>query len=462
MKDRILIVDDEEDIRDLVSDILSDEGYKCITAANSTQTFQQIQQNKPNIILLDIWLQGSDLDGLGILENIKEKYPFIPVIMISGHGTIETAVTAIKLGAYDYIEKPFSPSKLNIVVARALEASKLKRENLELKKKISTKPELIGSSPAILQLKSQIEKTAPSSSRVLIKGEYGAGKELVAKYLHKLSPKKLSPFVTINSAIINNPKIRQEFLGDPTEKKFGIAELVVNGSLYIENISELPNDIQKNILKFIQGNNLSQSASKYNIRIISSISMEPEEAIRSKKLIKDLFYRLNVVEINVPPLRERKEDIEELCMFYLGNLEKLEGFAPKTIAEEVIASFQSYNWPGNLKELKNLVEKLFIIANIRHKQVITMDMLNVSSDNSSLESKNSFSGSTELNPDFVSLPLRQAREAFEKQYLAAQMSRFNNNISKTSLFIGMERSALHRKLKMLNIHSTNNQKGSEE
>lgn len=456
MSNTVLIVDDEEDIRDLVSDILSDEGYNCRTAANSTQTFKEIEQHKPTIILLDIWLQNSDLDGLGILEVIQEKYPFIPVIIISGHGTIETAVTAIKFGAYDYIEKPFSPEKLNITVKRALEAAKLKRENLELKKKISTKPELVGNSPAIVQLKSQIEKISPTSSRVLIKGEYGSGKELVAKLIHKLSNKRNHPFVTINSSILNNEKIKHDLLGDPNEKKFGIAEIASNGTLYIDNIAELPKQLQLNILKFIQGNKTSQSVSKHNIRIIASIHSDIDDIVKMGKLVKDLLYRINVVSVEVPPLRNRKDDIIKLAKFFLKNIEKTEGFSPREISDDVIATLQTYNWPGNIRELKNVIEKLFIAANVKNKDMITADLLSDNNSNDSATGSINLSTKNDMDIDFMSLPLRQAREVFERYYLSSQMSRFNQNISKTSIFIGMERSALHRKLKMLNIHANNN------
>ncbi len=454
MSNTILIVDDEEDIRDLVSDILSDEGFECFTAANSKEAFTQIEKNKPTIILLDIWLQGSDLDGLGILEVAQEKYPFIPVIMISGHGTIETAVSAIKMGAYDYLEKPFTPDKLNIIVKRALETSKLKRENLELRKKISTKPELVGNSPAITNLRMNIDRIAPTASRVLIKGEYGTGKELVAKLIHKLSDKKNNPFVTINSAIINNPKITRDFLGDPTEKKFGIADLAANGTLYIDNITEMPLELQRNLLKFVQGNKDSQSAAKYNIRVISSISEKPKNAVDDGRLIKDLLSRLNVVSVDVPPLRERREDIDILCKYFMKNIEKTEGISHIEIGDDVIALLQSHSWPGNLRELRNVLEKMFITANTNKLTKITSSILN--EDLKQTASKtNKENSSNDIEVDYMSMSLRQAREEFERQYLASQMTRFNNNISKTSLFVGMERSALHRKLKMLNIHGSN-------
>ncbi|MEQ9115906.1 MAG: sigma-54 dependent transcriptional regulator [Rickettsiales bacterium] len=453
MNNTILIVDDEEDIRDLVSDILTDEGYQCCTAANSVEAFAEIEKNKPSIVLLDIWLQGSDLDGLGILEVIKEKYPFIPVIMISGHGTIETAVTSIRYGAYDYIEKPFTPEKLNITVKRASEASRLKRENIELKKKIASKPELIGESNAIQQLKINIEKVSTTSSRVLIKGEYGSGKELAAKLVHKLSDKRNYPFVTINGSVINNTKVKNDLLGDPSVKKFGVAELVAKGTLYIDNISELPLDTQKNILKFVQGNKDSQSSTKYNVRVIGSISENPNEAIKSGRLFKDLYNRINVVSLSVPSLKERKEDIEHLSRFFMKNIAKSEGFAPKEITKEVIANLQAMDWPGNIRELENFLEKLFIIANIRKLHTISLDLLEeIKEQNGKAKSSQNLYGDI----DFMSLSLRQAREEFERHYLASQMSRFNNNISKTSVFVGMERSALHRKLKMLNIHGSNN------
>jgi len=449
MNSTILIVDDEEDIRDLVSDILTDEGYQCCTAANSVETFAEIEKNKPSIVLLDIWLQGSDLDGLGILEVIKEKYPFIPVIMISGHGTIETAVTSIKYGAYDYIEKPFTPEKLNITVKRAAEASRLKRENIELKKKIANKPELVGNSNSIQQLKANIEKVAVTSSRVLIKGEYGSGKELAAKLIHKLSNQRNFPFVTINGSVIDNTKVKNDLLGDPTEKKFGLAELVAKGTLYIDNIAALPIDIQRNILKFVQGSKDSQSATKYNVRIIGSISESSSEAIKAGRLLKDLYNRINVVSINIPSLRERKEDIEDLAHFFAKNIAKSEGFAPKTITHDVIANLQAMDWPGNIRELENFIEKLFIASNTKNTSAITIDLLDEMKEERS-KSKSSYSPYGDI--DFMSLSLRQAREEFERHYLSSQMSRFNNNISKTSVFVGMERSALHRKLKMLNIH----------
>jgi two-component system nitrogen regulation response regulator NtrX len=459
----VLIIDDEADIRELTRDILEDEGFSCATAADSLGAFEEINKRMPSVVLLDIWLQGSELDGLGILEILKQKYSNLPVIMISGHGTIETAVNSIKLGAYDYIEKPFTADKLLITVKRAHETLRLKKENSELRKKVVSKLEFIGNSQAVNQLKSVIEKVAPTSSRILLSGQSGVGKELVARIIHKKSKRMSFPFVTLNASLLNDENVNAELFGDynkDTSSKYnlGIFELANKGTLFIDEVADMPISIQKRILKFLKDQSVDKSAQgKLDVRIIASTSKDLNQEIKNGNFLQELYYRLNVVSIQVPSLKDRKEDIPLLCDYFLKYFEKTVGFSKKTINEDAIAAMQAYNWPGNIRQLKNTIEWLLIMTSGANDSVIKAESLpqDIISQGINVGNKG-----IEMNVDMLSLPLREAREIFEKQYLSAQMARFNNNISKTSLFVGMERSALHRKLKLLSIH--NNYNDSEE
>jgi len=465
----ILVVDDEADIREMVSDILKEEGFSTRTAANSSQVFDSIADKVPSAIVLDIWLQGSDLDGLGILEIIKKRYPLMPVVVISGHGTIETAVSAIKIGAYDYIEKPFTHEKLLIVLKRACEASRLKRENIDLKSKVVDRSELIGNSTAIIKLKSEIEKVAPTSGRVMLYGEPGTGKELTARMLHKKSKRAHAPFIVFTPTGMSQERIKQELFIEPEKqdvsgvfiKRTSVLEAANNGTLYIDEVADLPINVQQQLLKFLQDQTLEHHGTgktvKLDVRIISATSKNLQNEISLGKFRQDLFYRLNVVPMKIPTLADRKEDISLLINFFVKQLAKFSGLKERQFSEDAIAALQAYNWPGNIRQLRNVIEWTLIMNPIATNDgVIKAEMLPPEILNSGVTIYK-----PEANLDMMSMPLREAREVFERQYLSAQMSRFNNNISKTSAFVGMERSALHRKLKLLNIHATNGRRLEE-
>ncbi len=455
----VIVIDDEMDIRDIISDILKDEGFFSRTAANSTQAFKAIAEKVPNAVILDIWLQGSELDGLGILEIIKKQYPLMPVIVISGHGTIETAVSAIKMGAYDYLEKPFTHDKLIILLKRACEVSKLRRENIELRSKVIDKTEFIGSSSVITKLKSEIEKFAPTSGRVMIHGGVGSGKELAARLIHKKSKKASGPFIVFSSTALTVTKIQQELFGDEEkqqgtvfDKRISVLEAAHNGTLYIDEVSDLPLIIQNKLLKFLQDQTIikNNKAVKLDIRFITSSTKDMQEEITQGKFRQDLYFRLNVVPLYVTNLAERKEDIPLLVKYFIKQLSRFSGLKEREFSDEAIAALQAYHWLGNVRQLRNVIEWTLIMnppgAGILEK--IKTDMLPQDIINNSVNIPK-----PDNNLDMMSMPLREARAVFERQYLSAQMNRFNNNISKTSVFVGMERSALHRKLKMLSIHS---------
>lgn len=458
----ILVVDDEADIRDLVSEVLKAEGFHARGAANSTQVFEAISEKVPSAIVLDIWLQGSDMDGLGILETVKKRYPLMPVVVISGHGTIETAVSAIKIGAYDYIEKPFTHEKLLIVLKRAVENSRLKRENIDLKSKVVDRSELVGNSGSIVKLKAEIDKVAPTSGRVLLSGAAGTGKELIARLIHKKSKRANAPFIVFTPTGLSLERIKQELFGEPEKKdingafikRTSVLEAANNGTLYIDEVAELPLPIQQQLLKFIHDQSFERPGSgkvtKLDVRIISSTAHELDQDIALGKFRQDLFYRLNVVPLKVPTLSERKEDIAQLVQFFVKQLAKFAGLKEREFCEDTIAALQAYNWPGNIRQLRNVIEWTLIMNPVQagESTMIKSEMLPPEILNNGVALYK-----PESNTDMMSMPLREAREVFERQYLSAQMNRFNNNISKTSAFVGMERSALHRKLKLLNIHA---------
>ncbi len=457
----VLIIDDEMDIRDIISDILKDEGFSSRTAANSTQAFKAIAEKTPNAVILDIWLQGSELDGLGILEIIKKQYPLMPVIVISGHGTIETAVSSIKMGAYDYLEKPFTHDKIIILLKRACEASKLRRENIDLRSKVIDKTEFIGSSSVMTKLKGDIDKVAPTSGRVMIHGGIGSGKELVARLIHKKSRRVGGAFIVFSPTSMSANKIQQELFGDEEkqeqgavfDKRISILEAAHNGTLYIDEVGDLPMVIQNKLLKFLKDQTLVKTNNKtvkLDIRFITSSTKDLQSEIAQGKFRQDLYFRLNVVALYVMNLSERKEDIPLLVKYFIKQLSKFSGLKEREFSDESIAALQAYNWPGNVRQLRNVVEWTLIMnpPSSGGAEKIKSDMLPHDVINNSVNISK-----PDNNLDMMSMPLREAREVFERQYLSAQMNRFNNNISKTSTFVGMERSALHRKLKMLSIHA---------
>ena len=450
----ILIVDDEADIRELVSGILSDEGHGTRTAKDADEALALIAARRPHLLFLDIWLQGSRLDGLQLLELVKEQHPALPVVMISGHGNIETAVSAIKLGAYDFIEKPFKADRLVLVVDRALEASRLKRENVELRVRALSPNRILGHSSSANQLRQVIEKVGPANSRVLIAGAPGAGKELAARMIHDLSGRSSAPFIVINAATMLPEMMETELFGveggDGRGRKIGALEEAHGGTLFIDEVADMPRETQSKILRVLVDQNFQRVGGTtrvhVDVRIISSSSRDLAAGIQDGSFREDLFHRLAVVPIRVPSLSERRDDIPELIEFFMDQVSATSGLPRRKIGADAMAILQSHDWPGNIRQLRNNVERLMILASGEPDAEVTADML-PSEIGTLVPATPNGAGGEKL----MSLPLRDAREVFEREYLVAQISRFGGNISRTAEFIGMERSALHRKLKSLGI-----------
>jgi two-component system nitrogen regulation response regulator NtrX len=451
----ILIVDDEADIRELVAGILEDEGFGTRTARDSDEALNAINARRPGLVFLDIWLQGSKLDGLQLLTQVKGEHPELPVVMISGHGNIETAVAAIKEGAYDFIEKPFKADRLVLVAERALENSRLRREVKELKQLSSVPTNLVGKSVAINHLRQTIEKVAPTNSRILIVGPSGAGKELTARTIHALSARSNGPFVVINAAAITPERMETELFGveqsnGSQQSKVGALEEAHTGTLFIDEIADMPRDTQSKILRVLVEQTFQRVGGStkvaVDVRIISSTARNLEEEIATGKFREDLYHRLSVVPIRVPPLAERREDIPMMIDFFQEQISQATGLPKRRIGDDALAVLQSHDWPGNVRQLRNNVERLMILAGGDPDAIITASMLppDVGSMVPTMPRGN---GGEHL----MGMPLREAREAFEREYLRAQISRFGGNISRTAEFVGMERSALHRKLKALGM-----------
>jgi two-component system, NtrC family, nitrogen regulation response regulator NtrX len=455
MPAEILIVDDEADIRDLVAGILEDEGYETRTAKNSDDALAAVALRRPSLAFLDIWLQGSRLDGLQLLDALKQEHPELPVVMISGHGNIETAVAAIKQGAYDFIEKPFKADRLVLVADRALENSRLKREVKQLKQLAPLPPTLIGKSAAMSQLRQAIERVAPTNSRLMIVGPSGAGKELAARSMHELSARANGPFIVINAAAITPERMEIELFGvdhsnGTEQRKPGALEEAHGGTLFIDDVAELPRETQNKILRVLVDQTFQRVGGtakvSVDVRVVSSTSRNLEALIADGRFREDLYHRLSVVPIRVPALAERREDIPELVDYFMEQISQATGLPKRRIGEDAMAVLQSHNWPGNVRQLRNNVERLMILAGGDPDAVVDASMLppDVGSMVPNMPNGN---GGEQL----MGLPLRDAREVFEREYLVAQISRFGGNISRTAEFVGMERSALHRKLKALGI-----------
>ncbi|MDH5748557.1 MAG: sigma-54 dependent transcriptional regulator [Rhodospirillales bacterium] len=453
----ILIVDDESDIRVLTAGVLEDEGFLTREAADSTSALAEIRTRRPSMVLLDIWLQNSELDGLGILEAAKKEYPDLPVVMMSGHGTVETAVLALKLGAYDFIEKPFTADRLLLITERAIEASELRRQNLELRQLAGSETELIGESPSINHIRQTIERVGPSNSRVLISGPAGSGKELVARAIHAESHRADGPFIVLNCATMQPDRMEIELFGtessepnSPGARRIGIFESAHNGTLFFDEVADMPLETQGKIVRVLQEQNFRRVGGKISIqvdvRVISATSHDLAKKINENSFREDLFYRLNVVPVQVPSLSERREDIPLLANYFMAREALAAGRQPRTLGQDTIAALQGYDWPGNGRELRNFIERLLITAPGEIHDPITVDML-TANRNSQISNE----GRNFNNGAIMGLPLREAREIFEKEYLLGQVDRFGGNISRTASFIGMERSALHRKLKSLGV-----------
>jgi len=455
----ILIVDDEADIRMLIAGVLHDEGHATREAANSDQTLEALSVRRPGLVILDIWLQNSRLDGLELLKVIKREDPSIPVVVISGHGTIETAVTAIKLGAYDFIEKPFKSDRLLLVVERAIEATRLRLENEELRLRAGPETELVGSSPAINHLRQAIDKVAPTGSRVLITGTSGVGKEVVARILHARSRRCGAPFVVLNCATMHAEELEIALFGcapgvDGPEApgRLGMIERAHNGTLLLDEVADMPIEVQGKVVRVLQDQKFERVGGDGNVevdvRVIGSTSRDLDRLIGDGRFREDLYYRLNVVPLSVPPLRLRREDIPDLVNHFMGRAADVAGLPPREISKDALATLQAYDWPGNVRQLRNVIDWILIMAPGEQDEPVTSDML--PSDIGSIAP--SFVRG-EAGVEMMSLPLREARGIFERRYLEAQVMRFGGNISRTASFVGMERSALHRKLRSLGIHA---------
>jgi len=453
MASDILIVDDEEDIRELVAGILSDEGHEARTAHDSDSALAAIADRVPRLVFLDIWLQGSRLDGLALLDQIKTIHPNLPVVMISGHGTIETAVSAIRRGAYDFIEKPFKADRLVLIAERALETSKLKREVSDLRKRSGETVELLGTSAAISHLRQTIERVAPTNSRVMIVGPSGAGKEIVARAIHALSARSSGPFVSVNAANITPERMEIELFGtesNGSERKVGALEEAHRGILYLDEVGDMPRETQNKILRVLVEQQFERVGGtkrvKVDVRIISSTAQNLEAMIADGRFREDLYHRLAVVPVIVPGLSERREDIPFLVDHFMRQIASQAGIKPRRIGDDALAVLQAHNWPGNIRQLRNNIERLMILARgDEADQPITADLLPAEIGDVMPRAPN------QSDQHIMALPLREARELFEKEYLIAQINRFGGNISRTAEFIGMERSALHRKLKSLGV-----------
>ena len=436
----ILIIDDEIDISESIAAILTDEGFSCDSASNSNEAIQLIDINKYDLIILDVWLNDPEYDGIKLLKFIKKKDLKIPIIIISGHGSIDMAVEAIKEGAYEFVEKPFKSERLILSVSRALEVNLIREENKELKEISFSKDKLIGTSSIAIKIKDIISKVAPTASRLLITGESGTGKDLVAKEIHLNSLYKDGPFIIINASLLEPEGIENELFGVELNgliKHTGFFEKANKGTLYIDEVGEMPIQTQIKILRVLTDQSFTRMGGDKIInietRIIASSTKDLLLAIENNQFRKDLYHRLNVVELNLPKLVDRLEDLDELIDYFTKNFCKENGVSNKNIISKIKDKYLHYDWPGNIRELKNNIERELIIGE-KH------DLSNNNDLNSAFDQKN-----------VISMPIKNAREAFEKNYLSSQLKRFNGNISKTASFIGMERSALHRKLKQLKI-----------
>ena len=451
----ILIVDDEADIRMLIAGVLKDEGYATREAADTAQTVAAIQARQPTLVILDIWLQGGGLEGIEILKQLRAEMPSVPVVMISGHGTIETAVEAIKLGAYDFIEKPFKSDRLLLVVERGIEAAQLRRENEELKLRAGGDLDLVGASSAANQLRQQIERVAPTGSRVLITGPPGSGKEVVGRLLHARSRRARGAFIPVNCATMRPERLEIELFGTETRndgapRKVGTFERAHGGTLFLDEVADMPLETQGKIVRVLQEQTFERvggsSRVEVDVRVVASSNRELGAEISAGRFREDLFYRLSVVPIRVPPLRERLEDIPLMARHFMARASEAARLAPRDFGEDAMAALQAYTWPGNVRQLRNVIDWLLIMAPGDTHEPIRADMLP-----NEITAIAPTVVKWEKGSEIMTLPLRDAREVFEREYLLAQVTRFGGNISRTAAFVGMERSALHRKLKSLGV-----------
>ena len=457
----ILIVDDEADIRMLMTGILSDEGYETREAANSQSALAAIRTRMPNLVVLDIWLQNSAHDGIELLKIIKRDYPSLPVVMISGHGNIEVAVNAIKLGAYDFIEKPFKADRLLLVVRRAMEAARLERENEELRLRAGPNSQIVGGSAVVNQLRQAVRKVAPTGSRVLITGPAGSGKEVVARQIHQFSRRAEGPFVVLNCATMHPDRLEIELFGsEPGGEngdrvgKTGTFERAHGGTLLLDEVADMPIETQGKIVRVLQEQTFERVGGKsrvqVDVRVIASTNRDLAGLMGRGMFREDLYYRLNVVPLRVPALRERAEDIPALIEAFMKRAADAAGLPPRRLSEDAVAALQGYDWPGSVRQLRNVIDWILIMAPGDPDEVVRADMLPPDIGSIAPMVSRDTAGA-----EIMALPLREAREVFERQYLEAQVTRFGGNISRTASFVGMERSALHRKLRSLGVTPSN-------
>lgn len=456
----ILIIDDEEDIRDLIAGILEDEGFEARQAHDADSGLNEIARRRPSLVFLDIWMQGSRLDGLQLLDVFQSQHPDMPVVMISGHGNVETAVSAIRRGAYDYIEKPFKIDRLLHITQRAMEATRLRNEVAELKERASgTGSDMVGSSPALQQVKSIIEKSAPTNSRIFISGPSGAGKGLVARLIHQRSPRAEAPFVEINASLYAPDEVPVALFGREVREKTGTLRAEVGalekahgGTLYLSEVTTLPALTQTVLLRTLVENRFTRvggsQAVPIDVRIIAASSQNVAAQIEAGEFRSDLFHRLSIVPLPLTPLKERREDVPALVNVFIDQVCRMHNLQKLGIGDDAMAVLQTQEWPGNARQLRNSIERLLILMKDQQPEdgVITAAMLP-----SDIGEVLPTVGDTDASAHLMSLPLREAREVFERQYLVAQIERFGGNISKTAEFVGMERSALHRKIKSLGL-----------
>ena len=462
MRYDILIIDDEKDIQESISGLLNDEGYSTRTAGNGNDALLKFKEKRPHLVILDVWLNDPHYDNLKLLEILKKEDINVPILVISGHGTIETAVNAIKIGAYDFLEKPFKTEKLLLLAGRAIEIYSLRKENADLKSKLSYHSDIIGMTHPIMQLRQAIEKVAATNCRVLITGPTGSGKELAAQRIHALSRRKDGPFIIVNCALLNSETLEKELFGideknsDGSISTFpGFLEKADNGTLFLDEICDMPLNTQNKIVRILQDQSVTRLNSlksfKVDVRVLASSAKNIETEIKEGRFREDLFYRLSVIPIQTPPLSEYRDDIPKLLDHYMKRISQRFGLPPKVVSPDAIAVLQNYEWPGNLKQLINMIEWLLIMSPQKEDEEITAKMLP-----KEIMKAASPLLSWEKSGEILKLTLKEARESFEKHYLEAQIHRFSGNISQTAQFIEMERSALHRKLKTLGVEDRHN------
>jgi two-component system nitrogen regulation response regulator NtrX len=448
----VLVVDDEADIRELVSGVLEDEGYKVRTAADSSAALEAVEERRPSLALLDVWLQGSRLDGLQLLQELKRRDPTIPVLMISGHGNLDTAVAAVREGAIDFIEKPFEAERLIYLVGRATETDRLRRENENLRQQVGQEDQLHGSSVLINTVRATLKRVAPTGSRVLISGPPGVGKEIAARMIHQWSPRAGAPFIVLSAAMMSPERVEEELFGSEAEGivRPGLLEHAHGGTLFLDEIADMPLTTQGKILRVLTDQSYhrvgGQRPVKVDVRVLSATSRNLQDEIAAGRFREDLFYRLNVVPVRLPPLRERREDIPELVNHFLARFAAERRMTAPSISDEAMAALQAHDWPGNIRQLRNIIERTIILAPGDRVSCIEVDLL----PGEIIDNQGAMGGSSTAMA-IMGSPLREARESFEREYLRIQIRRFSGNISRTASFIGMERSALHRKLKALGI-----------